>query len=346
VTEPGSSPLRLLLLGGTRFVGRHLAAAALARGHTLTLVHRGLTNPGLFPEAEHLLGDRGGDLSFLAGRRWDAVIDVNGYVPRLVSASATLLAGAVERYVFISTISAYADLSDPGATEEAPLAQPPAGAEETEEVTGETYGWLKALCEREVAAAFPGRSLIVRPGLLVGPEDHTGRFAYWPWRFARGGEVLAPDAPDSAVQLLDARDLGEWIVRQVESGVTGVYNATGPELPLTLGGLLSTAREFAGPAATITWVDPDFLLARGVSPWSELPLWLPGETGFNRINNRRARAAGLTFRPLAETVRDTLRWLESLDGVLPVSADRSLQLTPEREAELLREWHGLKIASC
>jgi len=338
--------MRLLILGGTRFVGRHLAAAALARGHELTLVHRGLTNPGLFPAAEHLLGDRGGDLSFLSGRRWDAAVDVNGYVPRLVGASAGRLAGAVERYVFVSTVSAYAGLSAAGTAEEAPLAQPPAGAEETEEVTGESYGWLKALCERAVTAAFPDRSLIVRPGLLVGPEDHTGRFAYWPWRFARGGEVLAPDAPGSAVQLLDARDLGEWIVRQVESGGTGVYNAAGPESPLTLGGILATVREIAGPTATITWVDPDFLLARGVSPWSELPLWLPGESGFNRVDNCPARAAGLTFRPLAETVRDTLHWLQGLGGVLPVSADRSPQLMPEREAELLREWRGLKTASC
>jgi 2'-hydroxyisoflavone reductase len=345
--EPASHPLRLLILGGTRFVGRHLAAAALARGHAVTLVHRGQTNPGLFPEAEHLLGDRGGDLSFLSGRRWDAAVDVNGYVPRLVRASAARLAGAVERYVFISTVSAYAGLSAAGATEEAPLAQPPSKqAEQTEEVTGETYGWLKALCEREAAAAFPGRTLIVRPGLLVGPEDHTGRFAYWPWRFARGGEILAPDAPGSAVQLLDARDLGEWIVRQVESGATGVYNATGPESPLTLGGILSTVREIANPTAAITWVDPDFLLARGVAPWSELPLWLPGESGFNRVDNRRARAAGLTFRPLAETVRDTLRWLQGLGGILLVSADRSPQLTPERESELLREWCDLKIASC
>jgi 2'-hydroxyisoflavone reductase len=338
--------MRLLILGGTRFVGRHLAAAALARGHALTLVHRGQTHPGLFPEAEHLLGDRGGDLSFLSGRRWDAVVDVNGYVPRQVRASAARLAGTVERYVFVSTISAYADLSAPGTTEEAPLEQPPAGSEATEEVTGATYGWLKALCEREATAVFPEQSLIVRPGLLVGPEDHTGRFAYWPWRFARGGEVLAPAAPGSAVQLLDARDLGEWIVRQVERGSTGVYNAAGPESPLTLGGILATAHAIAGPGAEITWVAPDFLLARGVSPWSELPLWLPGETGFNRVDNRRARAAGLTFRPLAETVHDTLRWLQSLRGALPVSADRSPQLTPEREAELLREWRGREVASC
>lgn len=350
--------MRLLLLGGTRFVGRHLAAAALARGHALTLVHRGRTNPGLFPEAEHLLGDRGGDLAFLSGRRWDAVLDVNGYLPRQVRASTARLAAAAERYVFISTISAYADLSVPGATEEAPLEQPPADAdaEGTEQITSETYGWLKALCERAVTAAFPDRSLIIRPGLLVGPEDHTGRFAYWPWRFARGGEVLAPAAQDAAVQLLDARDLGEWIVRLVEGGVTDVYHAMGPatgpatepDSPLTFGGILATARAIADPQrlSSITWVDPDFLLAQGVAPWSELPLWLPGEAGFNRVDNSRARAAGLTFRPLAETVRDTLRWLESLGGILPVSADRGSQLSPEREAELLRAWRGLEPAPC
>jgi 2'-hydroxyisoflavone reductase len=337
--------MRLLVLGGTRFVGRHLVASALARGHALTLVHRGLTHSDLFPEAEHLFGDRGGDLSFLSGRRWDVAFDVNGYLPRQVRSAAERLAQAVERYVFISTVSVYADLSAPGTVEEAALKSPSAGAEMSEEVTGETYGWLKALCEREATVVFPGRVLILRPGLLVGPYDHTGRFSYWPWRFARGGEVLAPAAQDSAVQLLDARDLGEWAVRQAERGAVGVYNATG--LELSFGRVLSTIQEIAGPGTAITWIDEDFLLARGVSPWSELPLWLPdGGGGFNRIDNTRARAAGLTFRPLAETVRDTLCWLAGLPGVLPVSADRSPQLTPEREAELLREWRALKGSPC
>lgn len=339
--------MRLLVLGGTRFVGRHLAAAALARGHALTLAHRGLTHPDLFPGVEHLFGDRGGDLSFLSGRRWDAVLDVNGYLPRLVRAAAQLLAGAVDRYVFVSTISAYARRSagEAGGTgrrdEEQPLARPPAGQEETEEITDETYGWLKAACEAAVSAALPGRALIVRPGLIAGPQDPTGRFSYWPWRLARGGEVLAPAAPACPVQLIDARDLGEWIVRQVETGATGVYNACGPGRPLTLGEVLATCRDVAGPEATFTWVDESFLLDQGVTPWTTLPLWLPGTaTSFAGIDNRRARAAGLTFRPLAETVRDTLSWLAELNGELPVSADRADPLTPAREAALLRAWHA------
>jgi 2'-hydroxyisoflavone reductase len=337
--------MRLLVLGGTRFVGRHLVAAALERGHEVTLVHRGLTNPDLFPDAERLLGDRGGDLSFLAGRRWDAAIDVNGYVPRIVRAAAERLAGTVDLYAFISTLSVYADLA-PGADEEWPLRSPPPGSgADAAEVTDDSYGWMKAACEAAVAAALPDRALIVRPGLMVGPHDFSARFSYWVWRLARGGEVLAPAEPGRPVQLLDARDLGEWIVRRVEAGATGVCNATGPDRPLTLGEVLTTcadiARKDAGKDATLTWVDEGFLLEHGAEPWTGLPLWLPaGSTGFFRVDNRRARAAGLTFRPLADTIRDTLAWLAEGGGVLPVPADRPGPLSAGHEAELLRAWHG------
>jgi 2'-hydroxyisoflavone reductase len=332
LTDPAR--LRLLILGGTRFVGRHLAAAALERGHAVTLVHRGQTNPGLFPQAEHLLGDRNGDLSFLAGRRWDAVLDVCGYQPEPVRAAAERLAGAVERSVFISTLSVYADPRQPGADEDAPLADPAQGG----------YGGLKVQCERAVAAVFPDRSLIVRPGLVAGPFDWSGRFSYWPWRFARGGEVLAPGGPDLPVQFIDARDLGEWLVRCVEAGTTGVYNAVGPERRLTLGEVLAACRAAVeAPAAThVTWVDEGFLQNNGVEPWTGLPLWIPGAEGaaFQSVDSRRARAAGLTFRPVSATVRDTWAWLRELGGTLPAPDDpaRRGPLSPDREAEVLRAW--------
>ena len=336
--------MNLLLLGGTRFVGRHLAETALARGHEITLFHRGQTNPDLFPQAEHLLGDREGDLSILDGRRWDAVLDVNGYLPRIVRASAERLAGAADRYVFVSTISVYADDTVPGRHEGSPLKQPAPEDEGTEEISGGTYGWLKAHCERVVEEVWPSRNLIIRPCLVVGPQDFTGRFAYWPWRVARGGEVLVPDRPDLPIQILDARDLAEWILRSVEEGRTGLFNAIGPRAfpdALTLGEVLETCRAVTGSDARFIWASEAFLLER-IEPYRELPLWVSGpeHEGFYRLDNRKAVAAGLTFRPLAETVRDTLDWLAGLGGDIPPlpGAERPAHLTLEREAELLREW--------
>ena len=283
--------MKLLLLGGTRFVGRHFAEAALAQGHDLTLFHRGQTNPGLFPGAREVLGDR--DVA-LPADRWDAVLDFCGYVPRQVRRSAAEI--EADLYVFISSISVYADFRVRGLTEEAPVKQP---KRETEEVTPETYGWLKALCERELEGR---RSLIVRPGILVGPHDYTGRFTYWPWRVAQGGEVLAQGRPGRPVQLLDARDLAVWLLQMVEKGKTGTFNATGPERPLTMGELLATCREVTGSDAVFTWVDRDL----------DLPLWIPEEkSGFDSIDNGKARTEGLTFHPLAETILDTLAWVES-----------------------------------
>jgi 2'-hydroxyisoflavone reductase len=328
--------MKLLILGGTVFLGRHLVEAALARGHEVTLFNRGRTNPDLFPQVEQLRGDRDGDLAALRGRRWDAAIDTSGYVPRIVRASAALLAGAVERYTFISTISVYADFRSRGRGEDAPLGtldDPTA-----EEVTGPAYGPLKALCERAAEEAMPGRVLVIRPGLLVGPHDPTDRFTYWPARVARGGDVLAPGRPDRPVQIIDVRDLAEWNIRMVEAGGTGVYNATGPADVLTMGRLLDTCRAVSGDTR-IVWVDEAFLLDRGVTPWTELPLWVPDtedHAGFASVSVERAKAAGLTFRPLAETVRDTLAW----DALRPANADRRAGLRPEREADLLAAWRG------
>lgn len=339
--------MKLLILGGTQFLGRHLVEAAAGRGHELTLFNRGTHNPELFPEVEKLRGDRDGGLDALRGRSWDAVVDTCGFVPRVVRDSAELLAGAVSLYVFISSISVYADFSRHVEDEGAPVGT--LADESVEEVTGETYGPLKVLCERAVEQALPGRSLTIRPGLIVGPHDTTVRFVYWPRRVARGGEVLAPGSPEQRVQFVDARDLAEWTVRVVEEGRTGVFNANGPDYPLTMGGLLDECKAVTGSDARFEWVDEGFLLEAGVEPWSELPLWLPaGDEKFRHfmsVNCDRAISAGLTFRPLAETIRDTFEWDEAREDKSP-PADKGGVPTPdktprpERERELLEEWHG------
>jgi 2'-hydroxyisoflavone reductase len=327
----------LLLIGGTRFLGRHLAEAALAAGHRVTLFHRGRTGPQLHPGAERLLGDRDGGLGALAGRRWDAVVDLCGYVPRVVGASATALRDAAGHYTFVSSISAYATPFSPGAGEDhalATLADPA-----VEEVTGETYGGLKAACERAACGGFgDARVLVIRPGLIVGPHDPTDRFAYWPRRIARGGEVLAPGVPELPVQVIDGRDLAAWMLGMVERGVTGVFNAVGPAEPLTLRGCLEGIGAALGAAPSLTWVDEAFLLARGVEPWTGLPLWVTGEdVPQSSVSGARARAAGMRCRPLGETARDTLAWDLSRSDEARAG---SPALTAAREAELLAEWRA------
>lgn len=332
--------MRLLVLGGTQFVGRHLVRAALDRGHQVTLFNRGRTNPDLFPEAERIVGDRREDLSAFDAGNWDAVLDVNGYRPSVVRAAAERLRGQAGVYAFISTVSVYADKETPGVHEGSPLAMPKPGEEGSEEVTGESYGWLKAACERAVEEAWPDRSLLVRPGLVVGPYDPTGRFSYWPWRVARGGEVLAPVGPDYPLQFIDGRDLAEWTIRALEEGRTGPFTALGPDRPLPFGELLETCRAVSRSDARFTWVPEDFLLERGVEDFRDLPLWVAGPEakGFYGFDNRKAVAAGLTFRPLAETVRDTLAWLSEAAGEAEEKETPPDRLTPERENELLRAW--------
>jgi len=332
--------MKLLILGGTIFLGRHLVDAALAAGHQVTLFSRGLHGAQLFPQVEKLRGDRDGGLAALAGRRWDVVIDTCGYVPRLVRASAELLAGSVDHYTFISSISVYRDLDQALVDESSPVGA--LADESVEEITGESYGPLKALCEQAAEAAMPGRVLHVRPGLIVGPHDPTDRFTYWPWRVAQGGGVLAPGRSERRVELIDGRDLANWIVRMVEARRTGVYNATGPAQELTMGDLLETCRQATGGHATFTWADEAFLLANGVAPWSELPLWLQeADNGVMAVDIQRAIAAGLAFRPLVETVQDTLAWLRA-DRVSAVGDLSGVQLragmAPAREAELLAAW--------
>jgi 2'-hydroxyisoflavone reductase len=311
--------VRLLVLGGTRFLGRAVAESALARGHELTLFNRGETNPELFPEAERLRGDRRGDLSVLEGRTWDAVIDPSGYVPAVVRASAERLQGS-GRYVFVSSVSVYADLSQ-GATEESPVAE--LGDMSVDEVAADfsNYGPLKALCEAEVESMFGDRALIVRPGLIVGPHDPTGRFTYWARRLGRAGEVLAPGPPQRRVQFVDVRDLADWLVAAAESGLDGTFNATNEGVPwLEL---------LAG--ADVTWVSDEFLREHDVGEWMELPLWIadPAWAGMHRTDVSRALAAGLRFRPLAETIA----------GAAGAPLVKGVGLTAEREAELLAAWH-------
>jgi 2'-hydroxyisoflavone reductase len=319
--------VKLLLLGGPRFLGRAIADAALEHGHGLTFFNRGATNPELYPEVERIVGDRAVDLSALDGWEWDAVVDTSGYLPRDASASAQALASA-EIYCFVSSVSVYADFSQPN-DEASPVAQ--LGDVPDDVVTEESYGPLKALCEGAVHDVFAERALIVRPGLIVGPHDPTGRFTYWPHRVARGGEVLAPAPPDEPTQIIDVRDLGEWIISLCERRVSGVFNATHPGV--SWGELLEKCRSVAGTDATITWVGRDFLVEQEVGQWMELPLWIEDSEAayFDRVDVGRALAAGLTFRPLEESVRGALELAQ------PTAA---AGLKPEREAELLRAWHG------
>jgi 2'-hydroxyisoflavone reductase len=324
----------LLVLGGTRFLGRCLVEAALERGHRVTLFNRGKSNPGLFPEAEELRGERGGDLSPLRGRSWDAAIDTSGYLPREVRASAGLLADSVGHYAFVSSISVYEDFGRIGADEDAPVLAPP--DPEPGEVDWELYGGLKVGCERAVEAAMPGRALVVRPGMIVGPHDYTDRFPYWCRRIAEGGEVLAPGNPDQQVQIIDVRDLASWMLRMAEDQKTGVYNATGPRHRLTISGMLEEIRSATGSDARFVWASEEFLLHTGVKPWEEMPLWVPEEmAGILAVDVSRAVGAGLTFRPLAETVRDTL----GPDEGRPIGAG----IPREREEGLLRAWRGSNL---
>lgn len=337
--------MRLLVLGGTVFLGRYLVERALAHGHEVTLFNRGRTNPDLFDgetRVEKLHGDRREDLSLLAGRRWDAVFDTSGYFPQHVEASAVALSDAVDLYVFISTLNVYADLRPADIGEEAPLVDT-APYREAEPVA-EAYGPLKALCEEALLTALPGRALIVRPGLLVGAWDRSQRFAYWVDRLARGGEVLAPGRPGRQVQCLHAGDLADWLIRMAEARQTGIYNAAGPEMPLSMGEVLAACHEATGSEAEFTWVDEDFLFEREVAPWIELPLWLPESTA-GTLDNHKAVAAGLTCRPIRDIAADTRDALARADVFWPATAQwsgdtkREVGLSAEKEEALLREWH-------
>ncbi len=334
---PRGRPMKLLVLGGTRFLGPALVEAARVRGHALTLFNRGKSNPGLFTDVEQIRGDRDGKLDGLRGRRWDAVIDTSGYVPRIVCMSAELLAPSVERYLFVSTISVYDESVPPGSDESAKLATLP--DPKSEDVRGH-YGALKALCEGAAAAVMPGRTLSVRPGLIAGPGDGSDRFTYWPVRLDRGGDVLAPGDGSDPVQLVDVRDLATWLVDMAERRETGVYNAVGPASRLTVRGMLEACRP-PSSAARLAWVPWAFLAARKVEPWSDVPACIPAAGdggGLAQVSAARAVAKGLRFRPVAETAGDTLAWWKALPE------DRRARpragLSAEREREVLAAWRA------
>ena len=324
--------MKLLILGGTKFLGRHLAEMALARGDEVTLVHRGQTGAGLFPQAQHLIVDRNLGLTAAVNaaprKGWDACIDTSAYFPRQVRLAAAALDANIGRYVFVSTISVYSGFAEPGMTEDAPTAV--LSDPSVEVVNGDNYGGLKRLCEEAALAAFGARCLVGRPGLIVGPFDPTGRFTYWPQRVARGGTVLAPGLPTAPVQFIDVRDLAAWLLHHAEAGTQGIFNLTGPATPLTMGELLDTARAKLNPAATLRWVDEAWLLGEGVKPWSELPIWLPPDSAaLHQIDIGRALATGLSCRPLAQTLADTAAW--AAGRALPAGTG----LSPQREGDLL-----------
>jgi len=333
--------LRILVLGGTRFLGLHAVKYAMARGHDVTLFNRGQSNPHLFPDLIKLQGDRNDNLTALETGEWDAVIDTSGYVPRVVKQSADLLRGRVKSYLFVSSISVFKDFGTVGLDESSPVGT--LEDETIEEITGETYGPLKALCEQAAERSMPGRTWNLRPGLIVGPNDRSDRFTYWPVRIKRGGEVLAPEGRNEQIQVVDVRDLAEFMIHGLEHETKGLMNAVSPPGELSMGELLDTCQKVSGSDATFTWVPGEFLTEHDVHPWSDMPCWIPTsvEAGVGTIQVKRALKAGLTFRPLSETVRDTLEWWDTIDSE---RANQPLRagLTAERETEVLAAFHGLK----
>jgi nucleoside-diphosphate-sugar epimerase len=318
--------MQLLILGGTVFLGRHVAAEALRRGHEVTLFHRGHHGADLFPDAEHVLGDRAGDLAPLRSRAWDAAIDTSGYEPADVARSSTLDLGHL---VFVSSCNVY----------------PAWPAEHVDEASamwteGDDYGPLKAECERVAEAALPGAVASVRAGLICGPHDNMFRLPWWVQRIAAGGEVVAPGEPERPVQLVDARDLAAWMLDLAEQGTAGAFNGTAPAGVTTMRDALEAAVAATGSGARLRWVPDDVLLAHEVEPWDELPIWIPPEAGAGTwtVGTEGAQATGLRCRPIAETVADTWAWLR--DGGAEAIGDwhaenRPRGLTAERERELL-----------
>src|SRR5262244_602426 len=340
--EESMKPMRILILGGTGFTGPYQVRYALSRGHKVTTFNRGKTHPGELPnEVEQLVGDRSGNLDALRNRQWDVVIDNPTTLPAWVRDGAQVLKGNVDRYIFISTISVYGE-SKQGPDENAPTekyegADPYKETIEAVRASGfKTYGPLKALSEREAEKWFPGKTLVIRPGLIVGPRDESDRFTYWPVRIDRAGDVLAPGKPNDPVQFIDARDLAEWTIRMAENRETGIYNATGPAKTFSIGGMLDGIKSALKSDAKFTWVNEEFLTQQKVQPWSDMPVWTGKDDAVARTNIDRALGKGLTFRPLDVTARDTLAWFKSL----PQDRQSHLKagLPPAREAKVLAAW--------
>ena len=336
--------LRILILGGTGFTGPFQIEYALARGHQVTVFNRGRTQPTvnaqLLEQVEQLVGDRDNDIEALKGGEWDAVIDNSSSVPRWTRQTAELLKATAAVYLFTSSLSVHSDNSKIGINEDDPVIK--LEDPTVEEVTGATYGGLKALCEEETRRAFPDGAIIVRPGLIVGPGDRSDRWTYWPLRIARGGEVMAPGTPDDPTQHIDARDLAEFDIHLIEQRKVGTYSAVGPLSPLSMAELLYGIRAVVSNEISFTWVDADFLEEHEVQAWSEMTSWVPprGEmAGFNRFDISRAVGAGLEFRPLATTAKDTLDWWQTLPEERTASPRAGL--APDKEQRVLAAWHAL-----
>lgn len=328
--------MNILILGGTKFLGRHLVEESLKRGHEVSIFTRGKTNIELFPNVEKLVGDRDGNLESIRGRKWDAVIDTSGYVPRVVKDSAELLASNCNLYTFISTISVYQDPSKTGITEEDEVSK--LDDETREEVTGETYGALKALCEKEVIETFPDKHLIIRPGLIVGPYDPTDRFTYWPHKIGTEKEVLIPSDEHAPVQFIDVRDLSSFIIQQLENKNVGIYNVTGPTEVLTFNQFIHTCKDALNSDANLTGVDEPFLTDHQIHFWADLPLYIPkgkGMDGFHEVSIEKALAAGLTITSLQETIRDTYHWSTTREQTELLAG-----LSKDKEKGLLIKWHN------
>lgn len=326
--------MRILMIGGTRFIGKHVVEAALAAGHDITIFHRGRTGRDLFPDVEHRLGDRDGDLSALATGEWDATVDTCAYVPRQVHELADVLGALGGHHLLVSSVSAYASPTGPGLTEDAPLAE--LDDPTVEEVTNETYGGLKVLCERAAVERYGQPTLLVRPTYVVGPDDYSWRFPWWVARMARGGEVLAPGPDDAPAQVIDVRDMATWMVELLETGATGAIHAASPEPVFTWRQQLTAIAAAVAPADTrLTWVDADFVHAAGL-PEGTFPLWSGDDPDVwvMAADPAKAYATGLTPRPLADTARDTLEWIRTVEQPAGVGLD------PTREAELLAAWHA------
>ena len=317
-------------------MGLHIAEQALKKGHELTLFNRGKTNPDVFPEVEKILGNRDGQMDNLKNREWDAVIDTCGYYPRVVKYGVDLLMPKTKHYVFISSISVYANFDRKGLKETDPLGK--IEDESVEEITGTTYGPLKALCENAVLEAAPEKALIIRPGFIVGPNDPSDRFTYWPWRIHLGGEVLAPGDPENpASQIIDVRDLADWILHLVDRQVLGIFNATGPDKPRNMKQFLQLCQKGTGSEASFNWISDTFLFNRGVKPFMDLPLWIPNDGNYEALHSadiQKALDQGLTFRPLELTARDTVEWKKNTGPDIRMRVG----MTMETEAQIIKSW--------
>jgi 2'-hydroxyisoflavone reductase len=331
--EQRNKPLEILFLGGTGFIGPHAVREALRRGHSVTLFNRGRTNNELFPDLETIKGDRNNGLDGLKGRKWDAVVDNSGYVPRHVQDSARLLAPNCDRYLYISTVAVYADIPS-ARDEDAPLAT--IDDESIEEVTRETYGPLKALCEKRAAAEIEADKLtILRPTYICGPGDHTDRFSYWPIRTRKGGEMLWPGTPQDAIQIVDVRDLATFTIDCLDRDISGTYNMVNPPGKYTMGKLLEDCQAVTATSVDAVWVAEEFLVANGLNPGAQIPIWQGGARSFG-IGTERAVAKGMRHRPERETARDLLVWWDTL----PEERRAGIKAGPgaDKEAEVLAAW--------